>query len=203
MDIPIDAEVRTADGRFGRSTYVILNPATDTVTHVVVKSDAPPHAEFVVPMALITESTPHKLQLRCTEKELRELDSFSAPEYIRVDIPRQVVGSTMLQPYTVPQSEVITHEHERIPPGELAVRRGTRVDASDGHIGHVNEFLVDPLNGHITHLILREGHLWGQREVTIPIAQIDRIAEGTVHLKLAKQAVEELPAIPVHRPHWT
>jgi len=73
------------------------------------------------------------------------------------------------------------------------------VDASDGHIGHVNEFLVDPLNGHITHLILREGHLWGKKDVTIPVSEIDRIAEGTVHLKLNKHEVDELPGIPVHR----
>ena len=202
MEIPIDAEVRTADGPFGRSTYVILNPATDIVTHVVVRSDESPHGEFVVPIELITESTRHKIQLRCTDEELLESDPFSELEFMRVDIPHQVVGTTMLQPFTVPQKEVITHEHERIPPGELAVRRGTRVDASNGHIGHVNEFLIDPVNGHITHMILREGHLWGKRDVTIPIAQIDRIAEGTVHLKLDKQTVEELPAIPVHRPHW-
>jgi len=199
MEIPIDAEVRTADGRYGRSTYIILNPATDTVTHVVVKRDEPPHSEFVVPIELITESTPHYIQLRSTNEELEAMDTFSELEFIRVDIPHQVVGSTMLQPYAVPQQEVVTEEHERIPPGELAVRRGTRVDASDGHIGHVNEFLVDPLNGHITHLILREGHLWGKRDVTIPVGQIERIAEGTVHLKLNKREVDALSAIPVRR----
>lgn len=202
MEIPIDAEVRIADGPFGRSTYIILNPATDTVTHVVVKGGTSPHTEFVVPIEWITESKPGVIQLRCTQEELESMDSFSEVEFIRADIPHQVVGSTMLQPYAVPQKEMVTEEHERIPPGELAVRRGTRVDASDGHIGHVNEFLVDPLNGHITHLVLREGHLWGQKDVTIPVAQIDRIGEGTVHLKLDKRAVERLPAIPVHRPFW-
>jgi len=43
------------------------------------------------------------------------------------------------------------------------VRRGTRVEATDGHVGHVDEFVVNPENGHITHSVMREGHLWGKK----------------------------------------
>ena len=63
--------------------------------------------------------------------------------------------------------------------------------------GGRNEFLVNPTNGHITHLILREGHLWGQKDVTIPVSQIQRIEEDAVYLKLDKRHVAALPAIPV------
>jgi sporulation protein YlmC with PRC-barrel domain len=76
------------------------------------------------------------------------------------------------------------------------------VQARDGHVGRVDEFLVDPTNGHITHLIMREGHLWGQKNVTIPVSEIDHIDEDTVHLKMDKREIELLPAIPIrgHRP---
>jgi sporulation protein YlmC with PRC-barrel domain len=94
---------------------------------------------------------------------------------------------------------VLPLEHERIPPDELAVRRGAHVEATDGRIGVVEEFLVDPINGHITHLVLREGHLWGKKDVTIPVAQIDHIEEDKVYLKLSKQSIEALPAIAVRR----
>ena len=89
--------------------------------------------------------------------------------------------------------------HERIPPGELAVRRGARVEATDGHAGRVDEFLVNPEDGYITHLVLREGHLWGQKEVTVPVSQIDHIEDNAVHLKLDKHSVEVLPSIPIRR----
>jgi hypothetical protein len=46
---------------------------------------------------------------------------------------------------------------------------------------------------------MREGHLWGQRDVTIPISKIDRMEENTVYLKLDKESVEALPTIPVRR----
>ena len=82
--------------------------------------------------------------------------------------------------------------HEVIPAGELAVERGTRVEATDGHIGQVDEFLVNSVTDRITHLGLREGHLWGEREVTIPVSQIDRIEEGVVYLKLDERSAEAL-----------
>jgi hypothetical protein len=66
-------------------------------------------------------------------------------------------------------------------------------------VGRVDEFLIDPENDHITHLVMREGHLWGQKDVTIPISEIDRIEGDSVYLKLSKDEVEALPAIPMHR----
>ena len=63
----------------------------------------------------------------------------------------------------------------------------------------MGEFLVNPATDHISHLVLREGYLWGQREVTISVAEIDRIDEDAVYLKLNKRQVAALPAIPVRR----
>jgi hypothetical protein len=47
--------------------------------------------------------------------------------------------------------------------------------------------------------MLREGHLWGQKDVTIPVNQIDHYLENTVYLKLDKHEIEALPAIPIRR----
>ena len=90
----------------------------------------------------------------------------------------------------------------QIPPGELAVRRGTRVQATDGDVGHVDEFVVNPENGHITHLVMREGHLWGKKEVMIPLSAMGDTRDDTVFLKIDKHQIEALPTIPVKR-HWS
>ncbi len=92
-------------------------------------------------------------------------------------------------------------EHERIPAGEVVIRRGTPVNAMDGQMGKVDEFLIDPKNDSITHLVLREGHLWGKKDVTIPVAEIDRITDEAVYLKLGKESISTLPAISVRR-NW-
>ena len=85
------------------------------------------------------------------------------------------------------KTEYTPVDEEQIPPGELAVYRGARVEATDGKVDTLGEFLVNPLTGHISRLILMEGHLWGKKEVSIPVSAIDRIEEDTVYLKLEKK----------------
>jgi hypothetical protein len=81
----------------------------------------------------------------------------------------------------------------------LAIHRGSHVHAVDGRIGEVEGFVVNPANDGITHIVLREGHLWGRQDVTIPVAQIDRIDDDGVYLKLNKREIAALPALAVQR----
>ena len=202
MDIPLNAEVHCADGVCGRSTYVVVNPVNEQVTHVVVREEWFPQAEYLVPLDLVTESTSDTIHLRCMKKDLVMQAPFIEVEYVEGDLPgfRYEKGNYMLWPYNIPEEgEVIPVETERVPPGALAVRRGAHVRAIDGRVGRVDEFLVDPVSEHITHLILREGHLWGQKDVTIPVSEITLIEEDTVHLKLTKKQIEALPTIPLRR----
>jgi sporulation protein YlmC with PRC-barrel domain len=199
MDIPIDAEVFCRDGLCGRSTYVVLRPKTEEATHLVVKGNESPHKEILVPVTAVTATTPDSINLSCTRDELGQLQPFFETEYVEVNIPRYAGGAYFMEPYVYPDSETVRVKHESIPAGELAVRRGARVEATDGHVGRVDEFLVEPENDHITHVVLREGHLWGQKDVTIPISEIERFEENTVYLKIDKRSVEALPAIPVQR----
>jgi sporulation protein YlmC with PRC-barrel domain len=81
----------------------------------------------------------------------------------------------------------------------LSFRRGAKVYALDGKIGQVDEFMVSPEDHQITHLMLREGHLWGKKLVIIPVSKIDRVEENQIFLRLDKLAVEALPVIPIKR----
>jgi hypothetical protein len=86
---------------------------------------------------------------------------------------------------------------ERIPPGELAVRRGARVEATDGPVGHVCEFLMSSLNEPITHMVVKERVLWHQKERIVPVSEIDRLGEQTIYFKLNKRTIKSLPASPM------
>jgi len=97
------------------------------------------------------------------------------------------------------EHEPIYEKIEHIPPGEKGIHRGASIYATDGKVGLVDEFLISPVDNHISHLVLREGHLWGQKLVTIPVSEIDRIETDHVYLKINKQAIEKLPVIPVKR----
>ena len=197
MDIPVEAKVHCVDGPGGESTQVIINPTTNKVTHVVVKERQAPHTERLVPLRFVVETADDLIRLRCTRHELSEMRAFVQTEFVRSGIEEYAGGEYMMWPFVVPKWVEV--EHESIPPGELGVRRGARVRATDGNIGRVDEFVVDPPSGHIPHLVLREGLPWDQEEVTIPITETDRIEEKTVYLKLDKDGVEALPAVSVRR----
>lgn len=203
MDIPINVEVRCTDEPCGTSNCVILNPVTDQITHIAVQGNSFPYVKRLVPVNKIKETTPNMIQLNCDLYEYVTMPEFIQSEFIIPDPygGNQEIPTTMLLPYAMVMGTV-TIEHERIPPEELAIHRGTPVMAIDGQVGQVDEFIVEPNSGHITHLVLREGHLWGKKDVSIPISQIDHIEKEAVHLKINKQEVEALPTLPIHRSGW-
>jgi sporulation protein YlmC with PRC-barrel domain len=152
---------------------------------------------------LVANTAAEVILLNCSLEEFSKLEPFNQTDFVYGNLPHHAMDPklTLLWPYVVPTKRTISAKVRPIPPGELAVRRGTRVRAADGRIGRVDEFLVDPESGHITHLVLRRGHLWAEKKVvTIPISEIERIVEKVVHLKVDKKAVGAMPSVPVKRP---
>src|SRR5262249_8524448 len=94
-------------------------------------------------------------------------------------------------------SETVTFD--TIPLGEVAVRRGDRVHATDGAIGHVEGLVIDPRNRHVTHVLLQEGHLWGRKEVAIPISAATGADDG-IRLNPTRDQVRDLPPIDIDHP---
>ncbi|MGD8856064.1 MAG: PRC-barrel domain-containing protein [Chloroflexota bacterium] len=202
MDIPINVDVHCTDGRFGQTTCVIIDPISQDVTHVVVQSRHIPNPQYLVPLEFIAGATPEAIELTCSQAKVLTFDEFVEHEFIRVDAPvdHYLPGGFALWPYVLPLDEnFVELVHERIPNGETALHRGAKVATVDGPIGQVDELLVEPEDGHITHLVLRHGHLWGTKDVVIPVSAIRKIKADTVFLKLNKEAIEEMPTIPIKR----
>ena len=207
MEIPLNAQVECTDGICGRSEYVLINPVVEKVTHLVVKEE-PSNTEYIVPVDLISETIADTILLRFSKAELGKMEPFIKTEFVEEKVPayaeyRGGMYSGMgayYMPYVTPEITVqVPVEHQQIPPGELAVRRGARIEATDGYVGKVDEFVVNPENGHITHLVMREGHLWGQKDVIIPLSALGDTRQDTVFLKLDKHRIESLPTFPVNR----
>ncbi len=201
MDIPMNARVQCADGPHGRTVRVVINPLTRQVTHLVVASDELLASQYLVPIELVIGTSPELVRLRCTKEQLEKQPLFAEMMLLPGNVPfyPYAAGEYLEWPFVYPEPGFVIAEEEHVPPGELAMRRGARVRATDGDIGRVDEFVIDPATESITHLVLQEGHLWGRKDVTIPVSAIDRIEEETVYLKLDKQAIEALPAVPVKR----
>ena len=201
MEVPLNVEVHCTDGRCGRSTHIILNPATEQMTHIVVREKQPSRIERLVPAVLIGRTAAEVIVLDCTLEEFSALEPFNQTEFVYGDLPHHATDPnlTLLWPYVVPAKRVVGDKIRPIPPGELAVRRGARVEATDGRVGRVDEFLIDPDSGGITHLCLRETRLRGDRVTCIPVSDIDEIREKVVYLKADKKTIASLPSVSVKR----
>jgi sporulation protein YlmC with PRC-barrel domain len=192
----LKAEVHCADRVCGTTTYIVINPDTRQVTHLVVKESESPHEERLVPIETVINAGPEKVQIRLTSDQLHSQRPFTVDEFLPGTIPFLTYPAEgyMTWPATGAMPQPL--EIQQNPPGTLAIPRGARVEARDGDVGKVDEFLIDPVSDRITHIILREGSLWDKRDVTIPVSQIDRIENNTVYLLLDKREIEDLPATP-------
>jgi hypothetical protein len=213
MEIPLNAQVECTDGVCGRSMYVVINPVVDQVTHLVVKEDSSPSTEYMVPVDFVTDTTGNMIKLRCSKAELEKMDPFIQTTFIEERVPESNYsngggeyggnGSYYYMPYvTLEKTIYVPEENKQTPPGELAVHRGTRVKSTDGYVGKVDEFVVNPENGYITHMVMREGHLWGKKDVAIPLTAMGELREDTVFLTLDKAQIEALPTFPLQR-RWS
>jgi uncharacterized membrane protein/sporulation protein YlmC with PRC-barrel domain len=157
---------------------------------------------WLVPIEAVSETSHDLIHLNYTKEELDQLEPFEGVHYVEVsreegDYPADAV---YLSPFVSPlKTGFVPLSVEKVPQGELAVRRGALIQATDGYVGRLSEFLVDPESGEVTHMILEEGYLWGKQEVTIPVSTIDRTADNIIFLKLDQEEVEYLPTIPLQR----
>jgi sporulation protein YlmC with PRC-barrel domain len=212
--LDLGSSVHCTDAKYGELADVVVDPTTRCVTHLVVRPHNRPEDARIVPVDWATADGPETaIALSATVAEVNGLDRLHETAYLRlgefpVVDPRWDVGvEDMLGlPYfqAIDTAPIETDPHivfgyDRVPKGEVEIRRASAVTASDGaDLGHVDGFVVDG-EGHVSHVVLERGHLWGRREVTIPIGAVERVENDAVVLRLAKDEVEALPSHRVHR----
>jgi sporulation protein YlmC with PRC-barrel domain len=191
----IGANVSCTDGACGEVRRLIVNPVADTVTHLVVEPKHRRGQGRLVPVGLVDTST-GEIRLRCTKADFENLDPAEETRQLPEEPPEAPFD------YDPGLSVVSRRQYvteDSIPLGEEEVRPGDHVYATDGHIGQVQGFVIDPASHHVTQVLLREGHLWGRKEVAIPISAVTGVDDG-VRLSITKQQVEDLPPADIDHP---
>jgi sporulation protein YlmC with PRC-barrel domain len=206
----IGAVVNCSDGICGRVIRVVVDPVARAVTHLAVEPEHRQGLARLVPIDLATASA-DGVTLACTIDEFEQLDSAEETQFIpgtrgyEVYGPEQVLswpyyqlGDTVMSTENMGKvSETITFD--TIPLGEVAIRRGDRVHAVDGAIGHVEGLVIDADTDHVSHVLLAEGHLWGRKQVAIPISAVTGV-DDEISLSLTKEQVQDLPPVDVSPP---
>ncbi len=218
MRLELGKQVHCSDGPLGELSDVIVDPTKKRVTHLVVKPDKLDGGPRLVPVELAEagENGGQELTLQCTIEAAAQLPSIQESAYLRlgelpVADPDWDVGvqQVLAMPYYGGEFGDYSGEfdssygvvYDRVPKGEVEIRRGSSVVTGDGdYIGQVDGFVVDA-DDQIAHFVLEKGHLWGKREVTIPISAVDKVETDTVTVRLSKDEVASLPSVRVHRWH--
>jgi hypothetical protein len=185
----IGATASCSDGLCGEVSRMIIDPASLTVTHLVIEPKHRRDPGRLVPVDLV-DTTTGDITLRCTLAEFGTLDPAEENELVEGGGGLGIGG--MAAPTGIPQPAQTVLE-DVVPQGETEVGRGEHVHALDGEIGQVKGFLVDPGDHRVTHVLLQEGHLWGRKEVAIPVSAVTGIENG-IRLNMTKKQIEDLPS---------
>lgn len=199
--IPLHAKVMCIDGLAGESISVVVDPVVKSVTHLVVQDRTfPKPLEWLVPVEKAVKSTSETIQLDCTREELTKMRSFTREHYLEQEFAEY--GYAYSLPHMMTPSDVLYApvEELNIQQEDLVLNRGADVEARDRTVGRVGELLLDPQSRKITHFTLMRGHLWGKKEVVLPLSLVDRADADTVYLNVDKKFIDELPSLPVNRP---
>lgn len=222
MRLELGSAVHCSDGPCGELADVVIDPIKRRVTHLVVAPPHRPDQARLVPIDRARAQAPAQTDIRLdyTTAEVGQLELVQRSAYLRLgEIPTEdpdwEIGVTdvLALPYygtmapggvglSMPPlglDDHVTEVYDRVPKDKIEVRRASEVTSADGHgLGHVDGFIVDEQE-QISHLVLEHGHLWGKREITIPIDAIANIETDHVTLGLSRDQVGELEAVPVHR----
>jgi hypothetical protein len=192
----IGADVSCTDGPCGSLARVVIDPVAMVVTHLIVEPRRGHGPARLVPAGL-AGSAAGGIGLRCTAAEFDSLDPVGEGRFIEsyADVPDYRPTDVVFWPhysYRGARGDLVIAD--TIPPGEVEVERGEHVHAADGHVGEVEGLVIDPESQRVTHVLLQHGHLWGHKEVAIPIGAVRRAA-GVVEVSLTKQQVADLPPV--------
>jgi sporulation protein YlmC with PRC-barrel domain len=216
-EFKIGAEVACQDGICGDLRRVVVDPIKRALTHLVVEPRHRQNVGHLVPIDLV-DTTAKQIRLRCTMAQFEALEDAEETQFLPGASGQWGYGQGQMLslPYfglgmggmgmgmgmgglgmgggmrSVPQAVTF----DKVPMGEVEVRRGDHVLATDGRIGRVQGLVVDPSDHHVTHVLLDEGHLWGQKQVAIPISAVTGLDDG-VRLNLSKDKVRDLPSVDI------
>ena len=213
MRLELGSPIWCADTAFGELADVVIDPIARRVTHLVVQ---PQHRHDAARLVSIdrVRSTADGITLDFSVEELERLEPLQETAFLRVGQlpvadPDWEVGVSEM--YALPLypgvdgmsvapdlDARVTWSYDRVPRGEIELRRSSAVTSADGHhLGHVDGFVV--VDGRIAAVVLERGHLWGRREVVIPHEAVERAESDSIVLTLTKDEVGALEGHRVHR----
>ena len=196
FEIDIGGPVACADGRCGAVGAVVIDPVARAVTHLVVVPAGAPGLARLVPIGLASAEN-GEIRLSCTLAGWADFPYAEETELVPAEAFGYGPGDWAWPQAELEDVQVAVKEYV-VPPGEVELRRGTRVHADDGPVGRVDGFVLRPENGAMTHVLVRVGSSLGTSTVALPVDSSLRVDDEGVHIAVSRRTIDSLP--PMRRP---
>jgi sporulation protein YlmC with PRC-barrel domain len=209
MRLELGRSVRLADGAAQQLVDVVIDSGSKRVTHLVVQPRDHGEEARLVPIGLAEEAGggDSDLALRCTAKDLEHFDLVHEFEVLHAgerpkEDPKWDVGveDIVVTPSYAPTAygeysgagagdSEVTISYDRVPKGEIELRRASSVYSSDGHhVGSLDGVVVSD-GDRLTELFFERGHLWWKRRVGVPADAISKFESDMITLGLTKDEI--------------
>jgi len=205
MRLELGRSVQLADGAAQQLVDVVIDSESKRVTHLVVQPRDHGEEARLVPVGLAEEpGGGAELSLRCSAKDLERFDLVHEFEVLHAgerpkEDPKWDVGveDIVVTPTYAPTAfgeyagagagdSEVSISYDRVPKGEIELRRASFVYSSDGHhLGSLEGVVVGDKD-RLTELFFQRGHLWWKREVAVPAEAISKFESDLVKLSLKK-----------------
>lgn len=169
---------------------------------------------LISPYALVAVNADHEnIVVNLTKKQIEGSPSLDSDKPVSRQFEEHYYGYYGWPmywggPYSWGSNSYIVHDRERwkeIAPGEKAswdlhlrsthAVSGYSIQALDGDIGHIEDFIVDDETWAIRYLIINTGTWWQGKKVLVSTQWIQRVSwnESKVFVNLSRQTIKESP----------
>ena len=198
----IGAAVRCDDGRCGRLARVVIDPATDRVTSLIVEKGFLQKEDRVLPVSVVKAVTDDEILVGFHSSMLSGYTEYKEVEF-RAPVEGWDNGRYQpehtryaMSPYegVIGSSVAPTRKyrlHEGVPFDLKVVGHGTKVYDAGGSFGEVDHVLVDCDGQHISHMVVRHG-LFAEY-VIVPVAMILSVDDESLTLGASREELRSLP----------
>lgn len=217
MEFQNDVPIYTSDGvKIGRMGWVVLEPRSNAITHIIVKEGFMFEDDKVVPIDAVQSVDAERITLRAG------IDPNSLADYEDVDyVPTELEGSNypddggnrpravahrpplaglpiaaLLVPIylgsgDIPEMRPETENEGTLPEGAVALKVGAKVMSTDAlHMGDLERVYTE--GGKATHILISRGAAFTSEKV-VPVAWIRKVDEDGVHLSMRSTSLVNLP----------
>lgn len=206
MDLAPGSIVACRDGKAGRLHAIVVDPCSNTVTSLIVAGSGLWKQCRVVPVAWLKASTSDRIVLDASRADFERLPQYreltcacpdlsDRPLYGHYGASTQLWVGSYLEGNTGRRWFVAQVRLGIDPDNALLIRRNLPVYARDRRrIGCVRQWKIDNQQ-RITQLVIRRGSVLPVDQ-TVTVAQVQRIGEQGVELKLDAATLKQKPPRP-------